>query len=199
MIVLIIVLNAVFSFQHSARDATTQAALKQAVTAGKQALVLSDNALAAAKSSIALADAYKLRADSLKHRADSLELHVAALRGRYTQVAKTAPDTCRELAEAATLAIDSLATEAGVQKARAEAADSASANYRFALDTTQAALTNLRASVAHLSSAAVAVGKASRPSLFARILPHAGFGGAAGINPLGRPDAVVGVTFGWAF
>lgn len=184
---------------NAAQQATTQVALKQAVTAGHGAVAGMDSALKAARSAIALADAYKNRGDSLKARGDSLELRIAALRGRFTQVAKTAPDTCAQVVEVASYLIDSLDVEVTTQRARAESASSAVQSYRFALDTTQAALTQSRAALSALGIAATNVEKASRPSLLSRLLPHAGFGGAAGIDPLGRPNAVVGVTFGWAF
>jgi hypothetical protein len=193
------VVQGLIATRHAAQDAVTQTALKQAVTAGRGALALSDKAIAVAKLAADSADMYRHRADSLKARGDSLELRVAALRGQFKQIAKTAPDTCAQVVEVASFLIDSLDVEVTTQRSRAAAADSASQKYRLALDTTQTALNKARLSLGELGKAAFEVEQASRPSIFARFIPHAGFGGAAGIDAHGLPNAVIGVTFGWTF
>jgi hypothetical protein len=75
---------------------------------------------------------------------------------------------------------------------------SANVSLSTALDSTVAALDGLRAAQVNLSGKAAILASAARPSLLSKLLPKPGFGIAAGVNALGQPQIIVGVTLGWS-
>ncbi len=171
----------------AARD-STQAALKSAALAGAAASALRFQAQAL--------DAQKAAAVA---RADSAERSAIRLKGTLAALVKSAPDTCRPIiivADSAIAAQDSTITSlrAGLQLAQDERS-----KLLTAVDTLSAANARLRASAANLVSVDAKLDKRSRGSLLLRLLPHFGAGIAAGLNPVGRPDAVTGITLGWSF
>lgn len=132
------------------------------------------------------------RADSEARRADSLAARGRRSEIRYVTLKATAPAPCAPVIAAADSALADAQAEAETARSGLRTAQDAAKDYQAARDTALSAL-------ARLTAAATALNTASRPSWRERILPHIGVGGAAGINPIGRPDAVVGLTVSWSF
>ena len=73
----------------------------------------------------------------------------------------------------------------------------ATASLQAAVDTLTPALINARASLAKLGAGSQKLIDQSRGSFWKRLVPTVHVGVMAGVNPQGKPDAVVGVGVGW--
>jgi hypothetical protein len=131
------------------------------------------------------------------NRAAASERHAEQLKGSFTTIAKTAPDTCRIVIAAADSALATQDSTITSLHAALQSAQEARSQVDAALDTTTAALTRLRAATTNLVHADAVISKASRPSFLARITPHPGVGAALGFDATGVPRVVIGFTLSW--
>lgn len=142
------------------------------------------------------------RAKRAEGDAARMELKVEALKDsaahaekRAQQQAAQAQVLRAQLKQAATVH-DSLKVktqEAESWKNAYEAQIHATVALRGAVDTSQTASKEVREASTNLQGSATELVKATRRGW----LPKVGFGAAAGVNPQGRPDAVIGVTLSW--
>jgi hypothetical protein len=173
-------------------DARYQDDLSSARADAKAARGIANAAIAVSVIAQDAADSARARADAAELRADSLETRAARSRIVYRTLSQAAPDTCRPALGAADLVIaqkDSVIAEKNV----------AIASLRFALDTTTRALVQLRGATVKLNIATEHLEKASKRSLFAKLLPRPGAGVAAGVDAHGRPALIAGITLGYTF
>lgn len=177
-------------------SAQARAELRLARQATDSALGVAASALAHDSAHTAEDARLKVLADSARAEALRFKHQAAVARARFADATDSAPDTCDvviALADAAFAEQDSLliATEAERDIALTRAL-----GLQIDRDSLRAALVLLRGSTVTLARAADAVASPRR-SLLARLTPRFGFGVAGGVDPSGRPNAVVGVTFGW--
>lgn len=161
-------------------------------------------ALTLAKHDSAEAVAQKQRGDSLLAVADSARKRAAtsasfALRAKLNYDTIQVQDSCKKLKAAADSALSADSAVVAALQVSADSARKAAEQYRGALTVALSSLGSLSASTTHLDSAAAQVPKALKEPFWTRIAPKAGLGAAAGINPQGKFDAVVGLTLGWHF
>ncbi len=70
----------------------------------------------------------------------------------------------------------------------------ATADLKVALDIERAAHEKTTEALTRVSASATKLADATKPPLFSRLLPRFGVGAAVGVDPSGRPNAVVGLT-----
>lgn len=111
---------------------------------------------------------------------------------------ESAPDTCKpDLAKAAGLIGEAQDVAMEYRKGY-EKEHKAAQTLRGALDSTAAALAVADTALSRLRAASMKLVAATRPSLFQRLIPRAGFGGAIGVDPRTlQPSATIGVTLSW--
>ncbi len=180
--------------------------LVETVSALSAARKTAQLALAASARDSARAAAFERRGDSLQasaesanRRADSAVRVATAARAQFATAVKAAADTCAGVVKTAS---QGFAADDGVAAALRQSRDSASAaaqEYRTALDSTAGALTLLRKAATHLDTAASRAVSTVRPSFLARLAPHRSVGLTAGIDRLGHPALVLGISYGWPF
>lgn len=197
VLVVLAVLGSILNRYHQNSLAGTLGELKAAQAANATVSQLAAQALSAGAQLKAHADSAERRAAVEKRRGDSLSRVAVDARSRFTSELAFVADTCKPILDLAVAALAADSVEAESLKLQLASSQDAFQSQRLRADTTEDALRRLRVSSAALSVAASNVAHAASPSLLSRLLPHLGFGGAAGVNPGGRPDAVVGVTFGW--
>lgn len=165
-----------------------------------------DSVAAASASKTLAADSARREAASEKRRSDRLVREAVALEnelGRlevaYALASQEAPDTCAAILAKADSVIEQAG--AGVLKwhAAAVAVQNAYNGLSRAYDSVSIAHEDLQRATANLSTNTKALARASKGSLFRRLLPQPFFGAMAGIDVMGRPAAVVGVGAGWRF
>ena len=143
------------------------------------------------------ADQAEARADRAERRAQVADRRSAKSAAKYA--AAPVPDTCKALKAAADSALaDAQWTADSWRSAYNERTEQA-AQLATAKDSAEAGRQAALKSLADLTGASKQLRKAAKPSLLARITPKVGIGVAAGVDVLQRPNAVVGVTFGWTF
>jgi len=177
---------------------------KAAVTAAEAAAA--EHTVAVARDSVRVVSA---RAIAAEQRGDSLlavaarasraagvdSAQLAVLRARFVQLASAAPSACADVATSAASALGESDSVASHLTTKADSDSAAAAYFRAALDSTRAANAALLAADTHADSTRAA---AAKPEPFlARIKPHWGVGFAAGVNLSGKPEGILGVTYGW--
>lgn len=86
---------------------------------------------------------------------------------------------------------------AGNFKSAYEEQKKATASLQAAVDTLIPKLEQLSSASGRLDDSSGRLVKASKGSFWDHVVPKVGVGGAVGINPAGRPDAVIGLTLSW--
>lgn len=169
------------------------------------------NALARNDAKLAVAQqetrAAKIALDSAFDRATALEAQAISLRklaDMRTNAGKGAAVRATRRVTDTLVVGDSLALVEAIAMAEDwheayEEEKAASGLLRQSNDSLHAALAEIKPAAARLSDVSVKLVEASRPNLFARLLPGVGLGVAAGIDPsTQRPAIVVGITLGWS-
>jgi len=150
-------------------------------------IVESDNRVLKARADSALATAAKMERVAVAAKQD-----YAAAKQALFKAALAAPDTCGPVVLAAQQALteaDSVIAARDYELAASLAADSAD---RKRADDAEAALVDLR-------KPATALVVAMKPSIWRRLRPELQAGIVGGVDVTGKPNAVVGVGFGWHF
>lgn len=168
----------------------------------QSALALAQHDLSAAQAvsrdAIARADheqasAAVARADALVQiaRADSTDRLARGLRSRLADAKAVAPAPC---APVVALADSALASADSVSRDLRRA----NVSLQTGLDSAVAASSRLRDAQVNLSAKAAVLSDAAKPLFISKLIPKPGFGLAAGVNSLGQPQLIVGVTLGWS-
>jgi hypothetical protein len=180
--------------QVSVSHLSVEARLARQTTA--QALKDATLAASAAASAQHEASTARIERDSAIARAALQTAHSARLRTSYHVAVVSAPDTCRSVV---VLADSALAAADGVT-VQLRAALSASQNGERALQT---AVDTLLPALQHLRSASSTlvrtVNTQAHRSLMSKLLPHLGAGIAVGVDGVGAPHLITGITLGWSF
>ena len=182
---------------HSAQ--ATQSELAKARKDATTAQHVADLAVQQGQRLAARADSALQRASRDSARADSVGRRYAADRRKFQVAALTAPDSCVAVVQAALDALVDADSLLDLEREHAAAAQDAARSERTRADTLEAALVKLRAADATLDVAAAHVAVAAHRSALARLLPRPGAGVAFGVDALGQPHLIAGVTFGWSF
>lgn len=106
------------------------------------------------------------------------------------------PQECEPAFDAAALALSHASTVESSLRLALSREQTAHAETKAGRDSLQAALVTLRSATTGLVQASA---KQERRGRWAKLLPRLGVGGAGGIDLFARPNAVTGITFGWAF
>lgn len=172
---------------HKAAAATAVAVAETQTARAETAVAIRASQAAQARAAVydSASKAAEARAAGATRRADEAVT-------RYKIARATSPDTCSLLAVAADTAI---AAEAAI----APNLQNALQNEQKRGDILSGALGPVTAAAGHLRAASGTLVTASKPSILSRLTPRLGFGAAAGIDVLGRPDALIGITLGWSF
>ena len=197
--VLFLILGFGWSMVRRHERALDKARIELAVARGdtRSALLRADSLAAIADSAERRADSLVSVAEAAKKRAVQAESDAAIYRERYRVAALAAPDTCAPALAAADSALAATQSVAEQYRQGLAAAIGASLELQKALDSTQVALSTVEASARRLEAKAAELERASRPSLFSRLLPRPGVGVAAGVDRNGKPAAVAGITLSW--
>jgi len=181
----------------AARDSAHVArlALEQAESHAARADSVAASAVAAAR----LAHEREQRATS---HADSATRTLTVVRERYRVASLAVPDTCRTIVAAADTVLATADSVVSALRSALSASDERAVFLQLSLDTTRAALLQLRVA-AHRSVAATAqLERRIAPSFLmrlARLAPRLGVGAAGGIDRYGRANVTTGITLGWSF
>lgn len=189
------VLLAYTNFKYSGKLAEARALVQSHILEAKAASAASARALIAANEANSSAKQASKQAAAHAERARALRAQLAQVRA----VSKTdAPlDSIAARIVAARDSFDTVDAEASEWKSAFESQLEATAKLQLAVDTLSSALQAERASNVKLQGSAGNLAKASRRGFWERFVPKVGVGAAAGVNPQGKPDAVVGVTLSW--
>lgn len=187
----------------SSTDATIQALKDDAKTARAEASFAVSKSKAAeafATSQIEIVTTLQKQRDAAAARAAKSEKRSIALDAQFHTLAAAAPDTCGPVIAAADSALavkDSIIAEKDTALA---AADTIAARLRLSVDSLRQANANLIPATEFLAStqAALAAKLTHREPFYIRIVPHLGFGLAAGVDALGTPHLIAGITLGWS-
>lgn len=109
--------------------------------------------------------------------------------------AARAPDTCASILRDASAAIRASIVEAERWQAAYDTMSARALRLERSLDLTTAVAGTLQERLAELRNAGRRVVVESKG--WKRLLPRVGVGAAVGFDPLGKPNAVTGVTVGW--
>jgi len=173
---------------------SAQVTAKAAVLRADVAQITSDSLRAAASHALAARDAALALATKQEARG-------AALADNFHTAAKASADTCAGLVEVAEHIFAVKDSTIASLHVALDSATSAAQGFKRSSDSLRVALTDLRASTVKLDASATRLEHAAKPSLLSRLghlLPRPGVGVAAGIDQLGQPHFVTGITLGWS-
>lgn len=120
-------------------------------------------------------------------------------RAQLDTAVAVAPDTCSEVAERALAALQTASDEADGWQAAHEAERAANGLLEASRDSLATALARANAALDQLDRSAARYVETTRPSLLSQLAPKAGFGVALGVDAMGRPHVIAGLTLGWRF
>ena len=166
-------------------------AISRETAVGRQARLVEDSA------HVALA-----RAAAAIEAARRAENRANATRARFETLSQLSPAVCDSVVTAGKRALASADFVADSLRTANSQLVQGAAGLQSALDSTKTASAAVRVAAVDLSGKAAVLVAASRPSFRDRlraVLPHPGFGVAAGVNALGQPQVIVGASLGWSF
>jgi hypothetical protein len=136
-----------------------------------------------------------------KHAAQARSRRAASVqtRAQLDTAVAAAPDTCSEVAERALAALQTASDEAEGWQAAHEAERAANGLLEASRDSLATALARANAALDQLDRSAARYVETTRPSLLSQLAPKAGFGVAVGVDAIGRPHVIAGLTLGWRF
>ncbi len=197
-VLLSIVAGALLIFGIAAGTAASHAGVeaKLARQATSQALKDAARAATAAAAAQHLADVSRIERDSALAKANILAARSARLRASYKAAVVVAPDTCKPViitADSALAAADSVQRQLSLALVASQRSEQA---LQVAVDTLTKANMAMITTTATLIKADT---KLAHRTLLSRLVPHVGGGIAFGVDAVGAPHLITGVTLGWSF